>query len=108
MTERGTAGTVEPGKTNPSGETGSGSTEPLSISVRRARGTSVRRGGVRGPAWRPGPARWSAPLARGWWTTPRLVRGLTALCVAALLTAAAVTATVLSGARQGIDDPVPA
>ncbi|MDH6140398.1 MULTISPECIES: hypothetical protein [Kitasatospora] len=59
---------------------------------------------MRGLAWRPGPARWSAPPARSWWTTPRLVRGLSALCVAVRPGAAAVSATVLGGARQGIDD----
>ncbi|GAA2129937.1 hypothetical protein GCM10009760_01770 [Kitasatospora kazusensis] len=44
-----------------------------------------------------------APLTRAWWHTPRLVRGLAALCLATLLTAAAVAATVLGGARDGID-----
>ncbi|TWE17892.1 hypothetical protein [Kitasatospora atroaurantiaca] len=43
------------------------------------------------------------PLSRAWWHTPRLVRGLTALCLAALLATAALAATVLGGAREGID-----
>lgn len=40
---------------------------------------------------------------RAWWTTPRLVRGLTGLCLAALLVATTVTAAVLGGARDGTD-----
>ncbi|MEV4559562.1 hypothetical protein AB0K51_21570 [Kitasatospora sp. NPDC049285] len=40
-------------------------------------------------------------LAR--WSTPRLVRALTALCLATLLGCAAATALVLSGARDGMD-----
>ncbi|GAA2242353.1 hypothetical protein GCM10010430_24910 [Kitasatospora cystarginea] len=39
----------------------------------------------------------------GSWTTPRLVRALTALCLAALITAGAIAATVLDGARTGTD-----
>ncbi|WP_045305945.1 hypothetical protein [Saccharothrix sp. ST-888] len=37
------------------------------------------------------------------WQTPRVLRVLTALCLAALLTTAAVAATVLGGARDGTD-----
>ncbi|MFJ4670722.1 hypothetical protein [Kitasatospora purpeofusca] len=42
-------------------------------------------------------------LHRSWWHTPRLVRGLTGICLAVLLAAAAATATVLGGAREGTD-----
>ncbi|MEV4613202.1 hypothetical protein AB0K43_11460 [Kitasatospora sp. NPDC049258] len=42
-------------------------------------------------------------LTGGRWNTPRLVRALTALCLAALLGFAAATASVLGGARSGID-----
>ncbi|MEV7775735.1 hypothetical protein [Kitasatospora sp. NPDC086791] len=41
--------------------------------------------------------------SRAWWTTPRLVRALTGLCLAALLVAATVIAAVLGGARDGTD-----
>ncbi|MFI8462074.1 hypothetical protein [Kitasatospora sp. NPDC085464] len=41
--------------------------------------------------------------SRDWWNTPRLVRGLTGLCLAALLAAGAATGAVLDGAREGTD-----
>ncbi|MFI9321589.1 hypothetical protein ACIGXI_17645 [Kitasatospora aureofaciens] len=41
--------------------------------------------------------------SRTWWNTPRLVRGLTGLCLVALLAAGTATATVLGGARGGTD-----
>ncbi|MFI8455327.1 hypothetical protein [Kitasatospora sp. NPDC085464] len=41
--------------------------------------------------------------SRVWWNTPRLVRGLTGLCLAALLAAGTATGTVLGGARDGMD-----
>ncbi|MEU9044851.1 MULTISPECIES: hypothetical protein [unclassified Kitasatospora] len=41
--------------------------------------------------------------SRAWWNTPRLVRGLTGLCLVALLAAGTATATVLGGARSGTD-----
>ncbi|MEU8515917.1 hypothetical protein AB0C76_30710 [Kitasatospora sp. NPDC048722] len=41
--------------------------------------------------------------SRAWWNTPRLVRGLTGLCLAALLVAGTATAAVLGGARDGTD-----
>ncbi|MFG2848977.1 hypothetical protein ACGF12_38425 [Kitasatospora sp. NPDC048296] len=41
--------------------------------------------------------------SRAWWNTPRIVRGLTGLCLAALLAAGAATGTVLGGARDGTD-----
>ncbi|MFD0351629.1 hypothetical protein ACFQ0M_47365 [Kitasatospora aburaviensis] len=44
-------------------------------------------------------------LHRSWWHTPRRVRGLTGLCVAALPTAGAVTTTVLAGVRDGSAEP---
>ncbi|MFJ5228364.1 hypothetical protein ACIQBJ_00555 [Kitasatospora sp. NPDC088391] len=44
-----------------------------------------------------------APFTRRWWNTPRLVRALTALALTAVLVFAAVTATVLAGARSGTD-----
>ncbi|AUG77816.1 hypothetical protein CFP65_3006 [Kitasatospora sp. MMS16-BH015] len=44
-----------------------------------------------------------AVLTRGWWHTPRLLRALTALAVTTLLAAGAVTATLLGGARTGLD-----
>ncbi|MFJ7911990.1 hypothetical protein [Kitasatospora sp. NPDC096204] len=40
---------------------------------------------------------------RAWWNTPRLVRGLTGLCLAVLLAAGTVTGTALGGARNGTD-----
>ncbi|WP_377267039.1 hypothetical protein [Peterkaempfera sp. SMS 1(5)a] len=52
---------------------------------------------------RPGPARRWIPLTHAWWNTPRLVRCLTGACLVTLALAAAVIATVLSGARDGID-----
>ncbi|MGK4584023.1 hypothetical protein [Kitasatospora sp. HPMI-4] len=57
------------------------------------------------PRGRPGLARAikSASLQPSSWNTPRLVRVLTGLCLAALLTAGAITATVLGGARTGTD-----
>ncbi|MDH6137978.1 hypothetical protein P3T37_007421 [Kitasatospora sp. MAA4] len=51
----------------------------------------------RGPRPRP------TVLTRRYWNTPRRVRALTALCLVALLTAGAVAASVLTGARDGID-----
>ncbi|MFB7676022.1 hypothetical protein ACFC26_31915 [Kitasatospora purpeofusca] len=42
-------------------------------------------------------------LHRSWWHTPRLVRGLTGVCLAALLIAGAAGATVLGGVREGTD-----
>ncbi|WP_280714395.1 hypothetical protein [Kitasatospora sp. MAP5-34] len=51
----------------------------------------------------PGKFRRSSLLTRGWWNTPRTVRALTGLCLAALLGFTAVAATVLGGARDGID-----
>ena len=41
--------------------------------------------------------------SRTWWSTPRLVRGLTGLCLVALLAAGTATGTVLGGARDGTD-----
>ncbi|MFE7638414.1 hypothetical protein ACFU7Z_30645 [Kitasatospora sp. NPDC057518] len=41
--------------------------------------------------------------SRAYWTTPRLVRGLTALSLAALLALGATATAVLGGARDGID-----
>ncbi|MEU4588399.1 hypothetical protein AB0F92_41200 [Kitasatospora aureofaciens] len=41
--------------------------------------------------------------SRTWWNTPRLVRGLTGLCLVALLAAGTATGTVLGGARDGTD-----
>ncbi len=61
--------------------------------------------GANSPGPRPAPRARPLPaaLTRDWWNTPRLVRGLAALCVGTLLVAAAVAATVLGGARDGID-----
>ncbi|MFI9330219.1 hypothetical protein ACIGZJ_22065 [Kitasatospora sp. NPDC052868] len=53
--------------------------------------------------WNPRPKVSRGWFHRSWWNTPRLVRGLTGLCLAALLTTAAATATVLTGARDGSD-----
>ncbi|WP_051836408.1 hypothetical protein [Streptomyces sp. NRRL WC-3742] len=53
----------------------------------------------RAPRHRPGRA-WRS---RAWWNTPRLVRGLTGLCLAALLAAGTATGAVLGGARDGTD-----
>ncbi|MEU7090566.1 hypothetical protein [Kitasatospora aureofaciens] len=41
--------------------------------------------------------------SRTWWNTPRLVRGLTGLCLVALLATGTATGTVLGGARDGTD-----
>ncbi|MEU8925555.1 hypothetical protein AB0D10_32270 [Kitasatospora sp. NPDC048545] len=41
--------------------------------------------------------------SRDWWNTPRLVRALTGLCLAALLVAGAATGAVLGEARDGTD-----
>ncbi|WP_280665255.1 MULTISPECIES: hypothetical protein [unclassified Kitasatospora] len=53
--------------------------------------------GSRGRGERP------AAFTRAFWTTPRLLRALTALCLVTVLTTAAVAAAVLTGARDGID-----
>lgn len=55
------------------------------------------------PAQGPGIRARIPALSGSWWNTPRLVRALTALCLAALLGLAAATASVLGGARDGTD-----
>lgn len=68
------------------------------------RAAAPERAGEKNPGPRPAPRALRSPaLSREWWNTPRLVRALAGLCLAALLTAAAVAATVLGGARDGID-----
>ncbi|MFI6846513.1 hypothetical protein OG535_36525 [Kitasatospora sp. NBC_00085] len=74
-----------PGRTGSPGEAGPGPTAPRPRTATIAR-TLRRRAG------RPLP-----------WTTPRLVRALTALCLAALLGTGAAAAAVLTGARADTD-----
>lgn len=102
MRERTPAGTIGPGKTRLPEAARPGTTGP--VSAPRAPRTPFPGEPVPGRAQRPGRARWSAALDRAWWNTPRLVRGLTGVCLAALLAAAAAIAGVLSDARGGIDD----
>src|SRR5689334_9972436 len=68
---------------------------------------------VAGPGATAGPPGSRAPLAvasatrrrvgRSSWTTPRLVRALTAACLVCVLGLGGAVASVLAGARDGID-----
>ncbi|MCX5208149.1 hypothetical protein OG689_02295 [Kitasatospora sp. NBC_00240] len=101
--------TVVPGKTSPPGTEGSGTTgrvpAPRAPRTATAGGQEAPGPGANTSAPRPTPGRLGRRrvLTGNRWNTPRLVRGLTALCLVALLSFAAATALVLAGARGGID-----
>ncbi|MER5639104.1 hypothetical protein ABT095_19320 [Kitasatospora sp. NPDC002227] len=74
---------------------------PVALTTAESVWTRQATGGLERPEPRaPGQRSWRS---RAWWHTPRLVRGLTGICLVALLVAGVVTGAVLAGARGGAD-----
>ncbi|MER7755377.1 hypothetical protein [Kitasatospora sp. NPDC097643] len=96
MTTSTAGATATSGETDPAGEVdpdpAPAGPAPRALTHRLADGPLARLGqGVR------------AAGTRAYWTTPRLVRGLTALSLATLIGLGATATTVLGGARDGTD-----